>query len=480
MIKRTFDIGVSVIGLIALAPLLSGIALVIRMTSAGPIFYRGVRVGRNERIFRIFKFRSMVMNAECIGGFSTSDRDPRITPIGKFMRKCKLDELPQLLNVLRGEMSLVGPRPQVPEYTKNYTEDEKEIFHVRPGITDWASIWNSDEGAVLALHEDPDQAYDDLIHPIKVQLQLKYVHEQSLYSDIKILISTILCIFFRTWLPAELRQYPQPGTLLNTTNNYETVTETPGTPINYEQLSMLHTRYHWAAQYSKGLDVLEVACGSGIGLGYLANKSKHIVGGDCDEKLVRICRETYGSRIDIKRFDAQALPFDDATFDILILFEAIYYLPKPELFLREAHRVLRANGKVLICAANCERSHFNPSPYSTSYFTARQLVKILDTSGFHTEVFAGFPVTTGGLLNSSLNSLRAVAVKLQLIPKTMKWKARIKRLFFKDLQVMPSELGADLGHVAPVDRINHEEPNKEYKVLYAIGKRIGDSKKSAA
>jgi len=138
--------------------LLLWIAWRIRREDGGPVFYRGVRVGLRGKPFRIFKFRTMVVNAEKFGASSTSDDDPRITGIGKFLRKYKLDELPQLINVLKGDMSLVGPRPQVKWAVDLYTEEDKALLTVRPGITDWASIWNSDEAAVLAGAENADEA----------------------------------------------------------------------------------------------------------------------------------------------------------------------------------------------------------------------------------------------------------------------------------------------------------------------------------
>jgi len=194
MIKRLFDIVCSAGGILVLSPLLFWISWRIKREDSGPIFYRGERVGLHGSIFRIYKFRTMVLDAEKLGGSSTSDDDPRITKIGKTLRKYKLDELPQLFNVLTGEMSLVGPRPEIKRYTDLYTEEQKAIFTVRPGITDWASLWNSDEGAVLASAEDPDKAFEELIQPTKLKLQLKYVRERSFWVDMKIIFLTILAV----------------------------------------------------------------------------------------------------------------------------------------------------------------------------------------------------------------------------------------------------------------------------------------------
>ncbi|MFA5261979.1 MAG: sugar transferase [Candidatus Omnitrophota bacterium] len=194
MIKRLFDIVCSAGGILVLSPLLLWISWRIKREDSGPIFYRGERVGLHGSIFRIYKFRTMVIDAEKLGGSSTSDDDPRITEIGKTLRKYKLDELPQLFNVLTGEMSLVGPRPEIKRYTDLYTEEQKAIFTVRPGITDWASLWNSDEGAILAGAEDPDKAFEELIQPTKLKLQLKYVRERSFWVDMKIIFLTILAV----------------------------------------------------------------------------------------------------------------------------------------------------------------------------------------------------------------------------------------------------------------------------------------------
>jgi lipopolysaccharide/colanic/teichoic acid biosynthesis glycosyltransferase len=194
MTKRLFDILAATAGLLLLSPLLLFMAWKIRREDGGPVFYRGERVGLLGASFRIFKFRTMVIDAERRGGSSTADDDPRITRIGLLLRKYKLDELPQLINVLTGDMSLVGPRPEVRHYTDLYTEEEKAILTIRPGITDWASIWNADEGAVLAGAADPEKAYMELIRPTKLKLQLRYVRERSLWTDLRILFLTALAV----------------------------------------------------------------------------------------------------------------------------------------------------------------------------------------------------------------------------------------------------------------------------------------------
>jgi lipopolysaccharide/colanic/teichoic acid biosynthesis glycosyltransferase len=191
MIKRIFDIVMATAGLAALSPVFVLIAWRIIHEDGGPVFYRGERVGLQGKPFRIFKFRTMVVDAEKLGASSTSDDDARITRVGRGLRKHKLDELPQLINVLIGDMSIVGPRPQVKWAVDLYSEEEKVILTVRPGITDYASLAFSHEGDILKGSKDPDQDYLDKIHPKKTQLAMQYVKVHSLMMDIKIILKTI-------------------------------------------------------------------------------------------------------------------------------------------------------------------------------------------------------------------------------------------------------------------------------------------------
>ncbi|HLY63873.1 MAG TPA: sugar transferase [Terriglobia bacterium] len=193
--KRVFDFILAFIGLIVLSPLLVMIAVAIKLTSSGPIFYRGVRTGRHGKFFRMMKFRTMVANAESVGGTSTAETDPRITRIGKWLRAHKLDEFPQLFNVLKGEMSLVGPRPEVEEYTRLYTPEEMAILEVPPGITDFSSIKFRDLNAILAEADDPDKYFAENVLPTKNKLRLEYVRNRSLWLDFKIIFLTLRAIW---------------------------------------------------------------------------------------------------------------------------------------------------------------------------------------------------------------------------------------------------------------------------------------------
>ncbi|HYS52854.1 MAG TPA: sugar transferase [Thermoanaerobaculia bacterium] len=190
-IKRLVDLIVSILGLLVLSPLLIAIAVAIRLTSPGPALYRGIRTGMGGQRFEMLKFRTMVVNAEKLGGPSTGKGDPRVTRLGRFLRAHKFDELPQLINVLRGQMSLVGPRPEVIQYTDEYVGEEKLILTVKPGITDYSSIQFIDLAEALG-RENVDAIYEMNVRPIKNQLRVRYVKQQSFTTDMGILMRTLL------------------------------------------------------------------------------------------------------------------------------------------------------------------------------------------------------------------------------------------------------------------------------------------------
>ncbi|QQB74483.1 sugar transferase [Fusobacterium canifelinum] len=190
MLKRIFDIILSLFGLIILLPFILIIAILIKLDSKGPVFFKQVRVTKNAREFKIFKYRTMRVGSDKYSQI-TVGKDNRITKVGAFLRKYKLDEIPQLINVLIGDMSLVGPRPEVPKYVVLYTDEQKEILKVRAGITDYASIEFSDENDLLASEEDPEKAYIEKVMPKKIELNKKYISEISILTDIKIILLTI-------------------------------------------------------------------------------------------------------------------------------------------------------------------------------------------------------------------------------------------------------------------------------------------------
>ncbi|MGG3467852.1 sugar transferase [Neobacillus pocheonensis] len=191
IVKRAFDLMMSFFGLIILSPFFIIISLLIKLDSLGPVLFKQVRVGRYEKSFKILKFRTMVTDAEKRGAQITVGRDSRITRVGHFLRKSKLDELPQLINVFKGDMSFVGPRPEVPKYTQYYTKNQKRIFEIRPGITDYASIKYRDENEILALSSNPEKTYIDEIMVDKLKLNLEYLEKKSLFTDVKIILNTL-------------------------------------------------------------------------------------------------------------------------------------------------------------------------------------------------------------------------------------------------------------------------------------------------
>jgi lipopolysaccharide/colanic/teichoic acid biosynthesis glycosyltransferase len=191
MVKRTFDMLFALLLLLLLFPLLLIFALAIASTSAGGAFFRQERVGRNGRPFRLLKFRTMRPGSEAKGQLTIGGRDPRITSVGYFLRKTKLDELPQLWNVLIGDMSVVGPRPEVPKYVAMYSAEQRIILSVRPGITGMASIHYIDENELLARSADPERAYIEEVMPAKLALDMRYVKEQGLGLDLRIILATV-------------------------------------------------------------------------------------------------------------------------------------------------------------------------------------------------------------------------------------------------------------------------------------------------
>lgn len=192
--KRGLDVSAAAIGLILASPLLLLAALAVKLSSRGPVFFRQERMGRNFKPFRIFKFRTMVTDAPKLGAQITAGADPRVTAVGRFLRKSKIDELAQLMNVFVGDMSLVGPRPEVPKYVELFHDDYRDVLKVRPGITDPASIKYRDESAILGQSSDPERTYVEEILPDKIAIARAYVAQQSFLGDVAILCRTLAAI----------------------------------------------------------------------------------------------------------------------------------------------------------------------------------------------------------------------------------------------------------------------------------------------
>lgn len=206
MPKRLFDLVLALSSLIPLSPLLLVISLLIKLDSPGPVFYRAERVGQGGERFRMLKFRTMVLHADRLGSALTRRRDPRVTRVGRILRQWKADEIPQLLNVLRGEMSIVGPRPEAPCYVEHYTPEQRRVLGVKPGITGSTQIRFRHEETLLQNCSDLEEEYIREIMPRKLALDLEYIDNWSLLLDLKLLLNTLLVLFERDRSVA-----PQPG-----------------------------------------------------------------------------------------------------------------------------------------------------------------------------------------------------------------------------------------------------------------------------
>lgn len=266
--------------------------------------------------------------------------------------------------------------------------------------------------------------------------------------------------------------YGDSRVLADRTVDFTTVTESALARATADQLQILYTRYEFAGRLASGNEVLEVACGAGIGLGLVAAGARSVVGGDIEEAHCKIASQTYDGdpRVRIQRLDAESLPFPDRSFDLVILFEALYYLPRPERFFSEARRVLRPGGVLLISSVNCEWPGFSPSPFSTRYFNARELAEALVRHGFGVRLLAGFPEDTSGLIRGCVSLIRRAAVRFHLIPKTMKGKEWLKRIFYGKLTAIPRRLSEGMLEREPLVDVGDSNDVSRYRFIYAIGK----------
>ena len=251
-------------------------------------------------------------------------------------------------------------------------------------------------------------------------------------------------------------------------NNYISVTEIAGDEVTQEQVDRLRNRYYWAGRYCTGKDVVEAACGSGQGLGYLSGIARSLEAGDFSDKILSVARRHYGERIRLRQFDAQNMPFADKSKDVIILFEAIYYLPDAEKFVSECARVLRPEGKVLIATANKDLYDFNSSPHSYKYYGVVELKELFGKFGFETEFFGDMPVGDVSIKQRVLRPVKKLAVMLGLMPKTTAGKKWLKRIVFGGLVKMPSEITAETSQYVEPARISTLGSDSEYKVIYCV------------
>lgn len=258
---------------------------------------------------------------------------------------------------------------------------------------------------------------------------------------------------------------------------YSTVTELPGNKASKEQLARLCHRYHFAYTFCRDKNVLEVGCGAGMGLGYLARVAKKVIGCDIDENILKYAFDTYKDRrnVCLRQADAHRLPFDDNAFDILVLYEAIYYLTEPERFVNEARRVLTENGVLIVCTVNKDWPDFNPSPYSFEYFPAPELHRLLSIAFPCVRLYGAFPASTGSAKDMILSLMKRSAVALNLMPKTMKRKEYLKRIFFGRLMPLPREIEDGIAEYDAPKPICCRFPDRQYKVLYALAYANGQA-----
>ena len=250
------------------------------------------------------------------------------------------------------------------------------------------------------------------------------------------------------------------------TSHFVCVTEMPGDLVSEEQIERTCHRYLWAGSYCKAKDVAEAGCGPGQGLGYLAKQARSLRAGDYAEEMVIRASAHYGDRIMLQRFDAQDLPFEDRSLDVILLFEAIYYLPSPERFVAESKRVLRPGGCVLVASANKDLYDFAPSQHSVRYLGVPDLTALFSSQGYTVECLGYLSVQSVSTRQRILRPAKAVASKLALIPKAMKGKKLLKRLVFGKLRPMPAEIEESMIRYQPPTPIANDLADTRHKVIY--------------
>lgn len=253
---------------------------------------------------------------------------------------------------------------------------------------------------------------------------------------------------------------------------YKNVTEMTGEEVSAEQVQRMCNRYYWAGEYADNKDVIELACGAGNGLGYLAARARSVQASDIADEVLNAPRAHYGSRIRIDTADVSKLPYGDASADVVLLFEAIYYIQHVDSFMAEAKRVLRPDGVLLIATANKDLYDFNPSPFSYTYFGAADLNDLMRKHGFEVvEMAGGTPLSSVSLRQKVLRPIKKIVVSMGLMPKTMAGKKFLKKLVFGQMVPLPAEIAATTCPYEKPQPIAADQPNTGYKVLYCAAKK---------
>lgn len=255
--------------------------------------------------------------------------------------------------------------------------------------------------------------------------------------------------------------------------DYSSITEVPGLKATKEQLARLYQRYQFAKDLVADKDVLEIGCGAGLGLGYVARFAKKVVGGDIEEKNVSLAKQFYKNRpnITIDLMDGHHLPLSSGSFDLALLYEAIYYLKEPEKCIAEAARVLRRNGMLIICTVNKDWEDFHPSPYTYRYFSVPELYELIRKSFREVKLYGGFPVDLIGTRDEITSLIKRLAVRLNLIPGSLKGRAYLKRIFMGKLIPLPPEVYEGMAPYEPPLEIPVDKINRDFKIIYAVGRK---------
>lgn len=254
--------------------------------------------------------------------------------------------------------------------------------------------------------------------------------------------------------------------------DFVALTEISGDDVTQEQIDRIARRYYWAASYCDNKDVLEAACGTGQGLGYLAKKAKSLIAGDYSRDIINIAEKHYKSRFKLQQFDAQQMPFEDQSFDVIILFEALYYLSDYLKFFEECRRILRKGGYLLISTANKDLYDFTPSPHSYKYLGVRELVENLVPMGFSVDFFGDTPINDVSAKQRLLRPIKMMASQLGLIPKSMNAKKILKKFIFGKLVTMPAEIdGMTSARINPT-RLSNNLADKNHKVIFCAAHKL--------